>query len=413
MRLTKPEHPLNYTVQLPLSKSVLNRELIIKHLAGDDISEILHQFNKKDIANDSLVLHRALTGVDETKQVEDAGTALRFLTAAFTLTTNPVLITGTKRLHERPIEPLISALRQCGAQIKYTNREGFAPLHISPAHMRGGEINISANISSQFVSALLMVAPYFEQGLILHLNGNQVSASYTQLTVMVMSRFGVQVTQEKNKLVVSPQKYKTGIPISGERDWSSAVFWYILAAVLPTEQLSFAGLRLSSAQGDAAVAPIMRNFGIISQENSQGVVLSRVKLPPPTNWKYNFNSAPDLVPAMAALCAVKKVTAELEGVAHLRIKESDRIEALHNELFKVGCRLSVTEPDKFTLSYPNKPVMDFSDFKTYQDHRLAMSWSAFTALAESVVIQEPEVIQKSYPAFWQQMQEAGFLYNEL
>jgi 3-phosphoshikimate 1-carboxyvinyltransferase len=183
--------------------------------------------------------------------------------------------------------------------------------------------------------------------------------------------------------------------------------------VLPTEQLSFAGLRLSSAQGDAAVAIIMRNFGIITQENSQGLVLSRVKLPPPTNWKYNFNSAPDLVPAMAALCAVKKVSAELQGVAHLRIKESDRIGALHNELFKVGCRLSVTDPDKFTLSYPNKPVMDFSDFKTYQDHRLAMSWSAFTALAESVVIQDPEVVQKSYPAFWQQLQEAGFLYNEL
>lgn len=413
MRLTKPEHPLNYSVQLPLSKSVLNRELIIKHLAGDDISNALHLFNRGEIANDSLVLHRALTGIDETKQVEDAGTALRFLTAASTLAANPVLINGTERLHERPIEPLISALRQCGAKIKCTNREGFAPLYISPAQMRGGEINISANISSQFVSALLMVAPYFEKGLILHLDGNQVSTSYTQLTMAVMSRFGVQVAKQKNTLTVSPQKYKTGIPISGERDWSSAVFWYMLAAVLPMEQLSFAGLRLNSAQGDAAVAHIMKSFGIITQENSQGVVLSGVPLPLPTNWKYNFNTVPDLVPAMAALCAVKKVSAELEGVAHLRLKESDRIEALQNELFKVGCKLSITKPDKFTLSCRNQPVMDFSGFKTYRDHRLAMSWSAFTALAESVVIQEPEVVQKSYPAFWQQLQEAGFLYNEL
>lgn len=413
MRLTKPEHPLNYSVQLPLSKSVLNRELIIKHLAGDDISSVLHSFNSLDIANDSLLLHRALTGVDETKQVEDAGTALRFLTAACSLTAKPVLLTGTERLHERPIKPLISALRQCGAQISCTNKEGFAPLLISPAHMRGGEINIPANISSQFVSALLMVAPYFEKGLMLHLDGNQVSASYTQLTVAVMSRFGVQVTKKENTLIVKQGKYKAGVPLSGERDWSSAVFWYMLAAVLPLEQLKFAGLRLNSEQGDVAVASIMKSFGIITQENSQGTVLTGTTLPPPSVWKYNFSSVPDLVPAMAALCAVKRVNAELEGVAHLRLKESDRIDALQNELFKVGCKLSNTEPDKFTLSCHNQPVMDFSGFKTYRDHRLAMSWSVFTALAESIVIQHPEVVQKSYPAFWQQMQEAGFLYNEL
>lgn len=413
MRLTKPEHPLNYSVQLPLSKSVLNRELIIKHLAGDDISSVLHLFNSLDISNDSLVLHRALTGADETKQVEDAGTALRFLTAACSLTTKPVLLTGTERLHERPLEPLISALRECGAQISCTNKEGFAPLLISPAQMRGGEINIPANISSQFVSALLMVAPYFERGLILHLDGKQVSASYIQLTMAVMSRFCVQVSQQKNTLIVKQQKYKAGVPLSEERDWSSAVFWYMLAAVLPMEQISFAGLGLNSVQGDAAVADIMEDFGIGTQENVQGVVLTKKKLPIPAHWKYNFSSVPDLVPAVAALCAVKRVSAELEGVAHLRLKESDRIDALQKELFKVGCKLTAIEPDKFTLSCHNQPVMDFSGFKTYRDHRLAMSWSAFTVLAESVVIQHPEVVQKSYPAFWQQLQEAGFLHNEL
>ena len=413
MRLTKPEHPLNYSVQLPLSKSVLNRELIIKHLAGDDISNALHQLNSLDIANDSMVLHRSLSGADEIKQVEDAGTALRFLTAVSSLSTKPVLLTGTERLHERPLEPLINALRQCGAKINCTNRDGFAPLYILPAHMRGGEINMPANISSQFVSALLMVAPYFEQGLVLHLDGEQVSASYTQLTVSVMSRFGVQVIRHKDTLIVKSQKYKRGVPLSEERDWSSAVFWYMLAAVLPLEQLEFTGLRLDSGQGDAAVAHIMKNFGILTQENSQGIVLTGTTLPPPSDWRYNFSSVPDLVPAMAALCAVKKVNAELEGVAHLRLKESDRIAALQNELFKVGCKLNSTEPDKFTLSFHNQPVIDVSGFKTYGDHRLAMSWSAFTALSESIVIQHPEVVQKSYPAFWQQLQGAGFLYNEL
>jgi 3-phosphoshikimate 1-carboxyvinyltransferase len=413
MQLTRPKHPLNFTVLLPISKSILNRELIIKHLAGDELSAAFTTLPADELANDSLVLYNALTSTQPEKNVQDAGTALRFLTAAATCSSTPVILSGTARLHERPMEWLLNALRQCGADIRCSGKEGFAPLHVYPSHMKGGEVVINASVSSQFVSALLMVAPRFENGLTLHLEGKEVSATYTQMTIDVMKRFGIQVESNGNRLHVSPQSYIANRPFSAERDWSAAAFWYLLAGVLPLERIRLQGLRFSSTQGDAQVATLAIQLGVQSVETHEGIELTRSVEPKTSFFTHNFTAVPDLVPALAVWCAVKRIPAVMEGVAHLRYKESDRIAALTTELQKAGVSIKCDNPDAFSL-FEERNIIDHEiSMQTYEDHRLAMSWSALTALFDRVNIHHPEVVSKSYPAFWQQLSGAGFLLNEL
>lgn len=413
MRLSKPKHPLNFSVTLPYSKSVLNRELVIKHLAGDALAAVLQSLPEIEMANDTLIIHRALTSGKADIDAEDAGTALRFLTAALTFSPVPVSISGTARLQQRPMQPLIDALRICGADIRCTGTPGFAPVEIYPSTMRGGEITLDASFSSQFVSALLMVAPYFEQGLILHLQGNQVSASYTRLTIDIMKRFGVQVEQYGAALHVSPQQYRKNQPLSLERDWSAAAFWYMLAGVLPLDYLCLNDTHLADLQGDVQIAHIARQLGVSSTQMPQGVVLSKAEPLFHSPFTFDFSSVPDLVPAIVVWCSVAQIPAVMNGVAHLRYKESDRLAALTTELAKAGVIIQTVGDSNITLTCYPMENEGLISLKTYDDHRLAMSWSALVANFSEVHIEQPLVIRKSYPAFWQQLNEAGFLYNEL
>ncbi|WP_299819255.1 3-phosphoshikimate 1-carboxyvinyltransferase [uncultured Pontibacter sp.] len=390
---------IHTSIKLPASKSEANRALIISALAGatsqvDNLSE----------ANDTQLLQRLLQRDAEEINAEDAGTVMRFLTAYYAITGQQKVLTGTERMCQRPIKVLVDALRELGASINYLGEEGYPPLKINGFSGSGkSELTIRSDISSQYISALLMVAPLLPEGLVLNLEGKIGSKPYIDMTLSLMQHFGVEATFEENTITVPAQKYKPN-SFHVESDWSAASYWYSIVALAKEAEVTLLGLKENSFQGDSAVAEIMQHLGVYTTYSEAGITLSKKRLE--KHLSYDFSQCPDLAQTIVALCAALGVTLELTGLESLRIKETDRIQALQIELLGMGSTMEEVTPGVFRME-PGIITKKQLSFRTYQDHRMAMAFAPL-ALLEPVEIQEPNVVRKSYPRFWEDLGKAGF-----
>ncbi len=355
---------------------------------------------------------RLLKSDDLTADVLDAGTTMRFLTAYFTVTGQKKTMTGTPRMCERPIGILVDALRTLGADITYLKKDGYPPLQIngfSPSTESTNRLSIRGDVSSQYISALVMIAPLLPNGLTLELTGAIGSRPYIDMTLEQMRYFGadVQADWDTKTITVAPKPY-TPKPYAIESDWSGASYWYSVAALAkdqPTEpfntEITLLGLKAKSLQGDSAIVDIMRSLGVESTFTDSGVLLT--KRPTEATLAWDFTDCPDLAQTVAVCAAMQGVVLRLTGVESLKIKETDRIAALQAELQKIGAELVEIEPNHlYEVHKLAKTPPAPATIATYDDHRMAMAFAP-VSMQQEIIIDEPGVVAKSYPSFWDDM----------
>ena len=401
-----PPTSIKTTIQLPSSKSISNRALILNALS----------LNTKPIKNlsdceDTQVIIDAFNSNSNKFDVKAAGTAMRFLTAFLAGMEGEWVLKGTERMHQRPIHPLVETLIALGADIRYLEKDGFPPLKINGRRLRGGEVYLSGNISSQFISALLMVAPLMENGLIMHIEKEIVSKPYINLTIEMMAQYGVHVKWEGSQIVVKPQQYKT-VEMEVETDWSAASYWYEIASLQPGTEIKLTGLRKNSIQGDSNVTNLFADLGVSTEFDSDGAIIRSVKKKP-RKFFHDFVNEPDLAQTFAATCCFKNIPFIFSGIQSLKIKETDRVQALINELRKLGYVLKengigMLEWDGERCEPEAEPAID-----TYEDHRMAMSLAPGAITFKSLIINDPHVVSKSYPHFWDDLERAGFKIEKI
>jgi len=390
---------INAVIDLPASKSISNRALILNALAYSPYS-----IENLSDCDDTRVMVEALDSNDTTFDIGAAGTAMRFLTAFLSKTVGEWVITGSKRMKERPIRLLVEALNSLGASIAYVEKAGYPPLKIHGSALTGGEIQLNGGVSSQYISALMMIAPYMQNGLKIKLEGNVISVPYIYMTLNMMRDFGVKASFENNIIEVKPQSYKA-IQYRVESDWSAASYWYEILSIAGEGRILLKGLQQNSYQGDSKVAALFERLGIHTKYQSDGVVLTpNGKIC--TAFEYDFIDQPDLAQTFAVTCCLKNIPFHFNGVQSLKIKETNRVAALIQELKKLGYILS--EPENGQLSWDGKktPVDETipPTISTYDDHRMAMAFAPATFIMP-IVIENPEVVSKSYPGFWTDLEK--------
>ena len=383
---------INLQIHLPSSKSISNRALILNALA----------YSPFDIQNlsdcdDTRVTVKALDSNDTTFDIGAAGTAMRFLTAFLAKTVGEWIITGSERMKNRPIKLLVDALTSLGARIEYVEKEGYPPLRIFGSAMMGGEISLNGGISSQFISALMMIAPYMQNGLKIKLEGNVISVPYIRMTMSMMKEYGVTVTFENNEIDIRPQLYKP-IQFKVESDWSAASYWYEIISIAGKGQIFLSGLNFNSSQGDSKVAELFEQLGVKTDYQPEGVMLtSNGKFT--DKFEYDFVNQPDLAQTFAVTCCLKEIPFHFNGVQSLKIKETNRIAALINELAKLGYKLFEPSEGELVWAGEHCEAVNNISIATYEDHRMAMAFAP-AALKVPIIVEEPEVVSKSYPNFW-------------
>lgn len=386
-------------ITLSSSKSESNRALIIQALAANPIE--LHNLSD---ARDTQTMMRLLQSEEATWDVLDAGTTMRFLCAFAAVGKEKRILTGTKRMQQRPIKILADALKNLGAKVKYLNKEGYPPLAIKPLKtQKTTELSIKGDVSSQYISALLMIAPTLPEGLTLELKGKVGSRPYIQMTLDLMAKFGVSSQWIDNRIAVTPQAYQSG-SYTIESDWSAASYWYSLASLSQQARVKLMGLRAQSFQGDTAIVRIMNSLGVMSSFEEDGVVLQ--KIPDGKELIYDFTDCPDLAQTIAVVCAVKKIPCRMSGLESLRIKETDRIAALKKELRKFNVRMKEVEPGIWEVRSNFETQKDPVEIDTYEDHRMAMAFAPLCT-QQDLIIQDPAVVNKSYPGFWNDLRSVG------
>ncbi|MGI9159968.1 MAG: 3-phosphoshikimate 1-carboxyvinyltransferase [Saprospiraceae bacterium] len=404
LRLSKSNRLLEGALALEGSKSISNRALLMLTLAGARAEEWLSHIST---AKDTRIMQALLAQPAASYDAGDAGTVFRFMTAYLCLQPGDQVLTGSTRMLERPIAPLTDALRALGADLEYLGREGYPPLHIGGARPRGGAVSVRADVSSQFLSALLMIGPYLTDGLELSLQGAPASRPYLDMTLRMMRYFGAEAQWMRPDMIrVYPGEY---IPrkLAVEADWSAASYWYALAALSDRAELVLRGLHANSLQGDAVIAEMATAFGVETQYETGGVRLRYAGAPAPESLDLDFRDCPDIAQTMAVLCAGRGVPARLSGLATLAIKETDRIAALQCELHKIGVQMKPTGTDAYQLS-GRADLSGYPVFSTYGDHRMAMAFAPL-ALLGPIGIEHPEVVEKSYPGFWARLRAVGFV----
>ena len=407
---------LNGTVNLPGSKSESNRALMIAAYGGfpleaENLSEahdtvlmkaLLEQV-RGHISQDSLVV-----------DCEDAGTVSRFLMTYLACTPGEWLLTGTKRLCERPMAPLVDALRQLGAGITYVEKEGCLPVRIYGNALKGGCVNIDASLSSQFVTSLLLAAPTWDEGLQLTLTGEAVSEPYIDMTLSMMERFGVHASRKGNAITVAHQLYRP-CHFTVSSDWIAASYWYEMLALNAGGSLSLKGLRHDSLQGDARVADLFQPFGIDTEFTEEGVLVTSTGVLSSTDQplEFDFHDTPDLFPAILVSCVVFHIESVFHGITILFHKESDRVKSLITELSKIYTFINIMEHDRLIIgksSLSDSFVHDTKlTFNTYDDHRIAMALAGLKLRFDGIAFDDYGVVSKSYPTFWSDVQKlCGF-----
>lgn len=389
----------NKTIQISGSKSISNRLLILKKLFNKIIIENLSN------SQDTQLLEKALESNSEIIDIHHAGTAMRFLTSYYAIQEGKTFtLTGSQRMKQRPIQFLVTALRSLGAEITYLENEGFPPLKIVGKKLEKNSVSIPANISSQFISSLMLIGGSLENGLEINLEGEITSSPYLEMTLKILRSVGITNQWNENKIIIFPnvqtEKSSQIIPFVVESDWSSASYFYSLAAI-GRETINLQSFKPYSLQGDSVLREIYwKYFGV--NTISEGAE-SRISLLPESTFKYpeiiqlDMNDCPDIAQTLCVTATALKIPYEITGLATLKVKETDRLLALKNELFKIGCIAEITENSIVSQKFfePNDKI----SIETYNDHRMAMSFAPFSLIKE-LTIENPEVVEKSYPEFW-------------
>nr|WP_319270272.1 3-phosphoshikimate 1-carboxyvinyltransferase [uncultured Draconibacterium sp.] len=392
------------TINLPASKSISNRALIINALSYSP-----YPIKNLSDSDDTKVLTAALFSNTNKFDIGHAGTAMRFLTAFLAKIVGEWEITGSERMQQRPISILVDALNQLGAKIEYLGNEGCPPLKIFGSHLKGQTIELDGSVSSQYISALLLIAPTIENGLTLKLKGDITSRSYIKLTLELMAKFGIQYRWNDNEIFVPEQKYFAR-DFTCEADWSGASYWYQIMALVDNGEVLLENLLLDSLQGDANIAAWFEQFGVTSTQKEEGVLLAKTKNRQPEKLVLDFIENPDVAQTMACLCVAKNIPFHFSGLKTLKIKETDRIAALQNELAKFGA--TITEPEFGELAWDGKLDQEEQEenpiINTYHDHRMALAFAPMALAGFAMRIDDPMVVTKSYPGFWEDLRQVAF-----
>lgn len=387
---------------LPASKSISNRALIINALAGG-----VSQLNNLSDANDTQLMLRLVNSPERVIDVEDAGTTMRFLTAYFSIANQNKVLTGTPRMKERPIGILVDALRLLGAEIDYLEKEGYPPHEIKRfIGQKTNKIRIRGDVSSQYISALMMIAPALPNGLTLELEGKVGSRPYIEMTAALMRHFNAACTLLEDKVIVPQQAYRPA-SFTVESDWSAASYWFAFTALANQAEILLPRLSLTSLQGDSKIIRIMESLGVSTHLKDDLLKLSKKEFKKELQW--DFTHCPDLAQTVAVICSAKGVKGYFTGLESLRIKETDRIAALQHELRKIGADLIEEDKTHWTL-IPSLSLPNGASFQTYKDHRMAMAFAPLATLMD-IEIENPDVVRKSYPNFWKDMISFGFPVN--
>lgn len=409
IKILSAQKHLNCTIKLTGSKSESNRALIMEALSEGAV-QVLNVSEAADTVTLKNILHTAEKQAlfDEPKEVNigPAGTAMRFLSAYFTLQMGNVILTGSERMKQRPIGILVDALKTLGADIEYAEKEGYPPLKITgPLKQKTDQVKIKGNISSQYISALLLIAPKLEQGLKLIIDGELTSKPYVEMTLAMMEQAGIRHSWTENEISISNQTFKTA-EIIVEPDWSAASYWYAIAALAEEASLFLPGLNGYSLQGDSKITEIMANFGITSQFKDGGVYL--LKEAKKLERKiFDFKECPDLAQTVIVCCAALGHDALFTGLETLKIKETDRVNALQTELAKIGVKL-IEKNQTYKLDCSGLDLNRKISISTYDDHRMAMAFAPLALLIPELEIEDHLVVEKSYPDFWKHLEIAGF-----
>ncbi len=407
--LTNNKKPFCGTVELPASKSISNRLLIMKALSDNPV-----HFNNLSDSDDTQLLKRLLkiirvcakSDIPTVVHTGNAGTVMRFLTAFLAQTEGKWLLTGNARMLERPIAQLVDTLNGLGADIKYMGNRGYPPLLINGKNnLDGGNVAIDASVSSQFVSALMMIAPYLNTPLKIVFKQKPVSFPYIKMTAELMQEADTEVIYNEKEIRISNGKYglkETAV----EKDWSSAAFWYQTVAIDKKSEIFFPGLTQKSIQGDKILVDIFKKLGVTTTFEKDGALI-KYSGNPVNILEYDFSCCPDIVPAVMATCAAMQIKAVFQGIEHLRHKESDRIEKMNLELKKAGA--TIIKQGKGYVLLPSKRLEINPVFDTHNDHRIAMSLAPLSIIFNKITINNPDVVTKSYPQYWNQLEKTGII----
>lgn len=408
-----PPASVDCTIPLPASKSISNRALVINAMArGADMPDNLSD------CDDTQVIIRALQEMPETIDIKAAGTAMRFMTAYLSVTDGEHTITGTERMRHRPIQVLVNALRYLGADIRYLGEEGFPPLRIRGRALEGGRVEIPGNVSSQYISALLMIGPILKNGIELTLTGTIISRPYIDLTIHLMHDFGAKVTwQDVRTIKAEPGGY-TVRPFLIENDWSAASYWYEIMALCQDREaeIRLPGLCDGSRQGDSGIRYLFSMLGVKTafddpeSGNPTTVTLRKVRNSLP-RLDYNFINQPDMAQTFVVCCALMDIPFHFTGLESLKIKETDRMEALKTEMRKLGYVIRDVD-GKELLWDGERCEASLAPIDTYEDHRMALAFAPAAFKFPGLRINNPQVVSKSYPLFWQHLESVGFMIEQ-
>ncbi|MDB5132592.1 MAG: aroA [Mucilaginibacter sp.] len=419
--LTKKSRSVHGTVHLTGSKSECNRALVIEALSHgkvkvENISDAADTVTLLGVLSpESGVLSQKSQEKGSGLQTQDsrlinigpAGTAMRFLTAYFTLQDEEVVLTGSERMKQRPIGILVDALRELGAEIEYVENEGFPPIKIKGGFaQQTDKISIKGNISSQYITALLLIAVRLPLGLQLHIEGDLTSRPYVEMTLEMLLTAGIKHTWNDNVISIPRQDFSS-VSLHIEPDWSAASYWYAIAALADEAELFLPGLTQYSLQGDSVITEIMANFGITSQFKNGGVYLQK-EVKPVLRKIFDLKECPDLAQTIIVVCAALGHEATFTGLETLKIKETDRVKALQNELAKIGVKL-IEKGQVYKLDCSEKFIPERLFVNTYDDHRMAMAFAPLALVIKEVEIEDANVVEKSYPAFWKDLESVQFV----
>lgn len=403
--ISKKNNLLEGRIVLPASKSISNRVQIINALS--------YNFEPiKNLSNcdDSKAMQRILNSNTNSFDVGHAGTTMRFLTAYLSKIVGEWTLSGSPRMKERPIGVLVDALNSIGAQISYLEKDGYPPLKIFGSNLTGEEVELKGNTSSQYITALLLIAPTLEKGLRIKLTGKIVSRSYIEMTLNIMEEFGIQSEFKGQEIFVANQAYQR-IPYIVEGDWSGASYWFAFMALADEGKLYLDGLRRHSFQGDSGLVPVFEKLGVKAQFSKRGMFIEKM----PTNCtklKFDFNQMPDLAQTFAVCACLKNIPFHFTGLETLKIKETDRIFALITELGKLGYVLNEPAEGELAWNGERKAEEENIVIETYHDHRMALAFAPIALVRPNIIIDSPDVVKKSYPNFWEQLKEIDFSIKE-
>ena len=401
LEIFHPSKVCNGVINIKGSKSISNRLLFLKSLYPS--IKIINESNSED----TNVMKKALKSKHNIIDIGHAGTAMRFLTSYFSiLKDREIILTGSKRMQERPIKILVDVLKKIGAKISYTKKEGYPPLKIIGSNLKANNVFLPANVSSQYISSLILLAPILDKGLRIELIGEISSAPYINMTLDILKELGINSFFEKNIIKITPKKEIKNISYKVESDWSSASYFYSIIALCEDGEIVLNNFNKKSLQGDSCLVKIYDLLGVFTRFDNGSLILTKKKIEVKNELNINLIDSPDIAQTIAVTCFGLGINCNLKGLHTLKIKETDRLVALKNEMTKLGSEISITN-NSFHLKKINNTLNKSCLIKTYNDHRMAMAFAPLS-INYPIQIEDFDVVKKSYPNFWTDLESIGF-----